>query len=674
MIYTYICLVIILLCILYIIRLSSKLHKAKEQDTKPSPLSDKTDDTFHIQDICFESSHEAIALFDDKGLLVISNRQFKKQFPYSSNSGKQTGIYDFFPEKLRSMLQEGLLRCQLDEKEVQQEFSIEKKHYIFTFSPVTTKNASTQIFLFCKELFSPPHPHRCISPDDVIWKTILKLTNLVALYSDWQSCFNQVLPDICEAVDADELFLLDNREPAGTPLFRSEEQNKACNHDWILSVPVWMNLLGKGKIIQNFADNFHPEEQIVLQQKGINTLLLIPLIVEKKLLGLIGLSRTGKSKLFTQQQINILLFISNILSMAISNQNDRSERDRLVTVVEQSSDCIIIINLSGNILYANPTCEDVTGFSPEEAVGKPIKRLYNPSSHKKLWQELKNNLSTGKSWNGQFTNYRKDNTRYEEEMFISPVYDKAGRVANQVIVKRDITEDKRLESIAEAANLMENIGFIFSSIRHELGNPINSIKVSLSVLQANLETYDTKEIARFVRRSLSDIGRVEYLLKTLRNFSIFERPDIQETNMRNLLDKLVQLTEKELAKQYVMLAIQHPKETLTGIVDPRAFLQVLLNLTTNAVAALTDNGNKKITISLIQKHNNQISFIFEDNGCGMEEETVRNLFRPFFTTKAEGTGLGLVIVKKMLSKMNCSITASSKKGEGTRMEIIIPSR
>ena len=257
-------------------------------------------------------------------------------------------------------------------------------------------------------------------------------------------------------------------------------------------------------------------------------------------------------------------------------------------------------------------------------------------------------------------------------MLLSPVYDKDGRVANQVIVKRDITEDKRLESIAEAANLMDNIGFIFSSIRHELGNPINSIKVSLSVLESNLETYDTEAITRFIRRSLSDIGRVEYLLKTLRNFSIFERPEIKATNMRSLLDKLIQLVEKDLAKQYVMLKIQHPKEPLTGMIDPRAFLQVLLNLTTNAVAALDGSYNKKITISLKQKQDTQISFIFEDNGCGMEEETVRNLFRPFFTTKAEGTGLGLVIVKKMLSKMNCSITASSTKGEGTRMEIIIP--
>ncbi len=142
--------------------------------------------------------------------------------------------------------------------------------------------------------------------------------------------------------------------------------------------------------------------------------------------------------------------------------------------------------------------------------------------------------------------------------------------------------------------------------------------------------------------------------------------------MKSLLDKLVQLAEKDLAKNYIMLATQHPDNALIGMIDPRAFLQVLLNLTTNAVAALEGIDNKIITISLRQKQNQQISLTFEDNGCGMDDDTARNLFRPFFTTKIEGTGLGLVIVKKMLAKMNCSITASSKNGEGTRMEIIIP--
>jgi PAS domain S-box-containing protein len=674
MLFTYITLTIIFSGVLFIGFLLSRLQKEKTKNSLSPLVSSDTDNTFLSQDICFQSPHEAIALLDTNGLLILSNKLFKEYFPIPTDLNHPVELYDIFPAEMLPMLQEGLSSSQLDNKKVPQEYSIKDKNFVFTFSSTNKEtNQQPKIFLFCKELSSPPQTDRYVTPNDMVWKTINKLTDPCALHSDWHSCFNQSLPDMRKALEADELFFLDNNPPAGTPLSNSDkEESSGYNHGWILSVPSWMDRLGKGETVHNFAEDFDTEEQILLHQEGIKTLLLVPLIVGSELMGLIGLTRTHKSRLFQQQQINSLLLIVNILTMTIGNQQDRSERDRLATVVEQSSDCIIIINASGSILYANPACEKVTGFSPQEIIGNSIKRLYTPFVRKKLWRKLRNALATGEAWSGQFDNYRKDNTLYQEEMILSPVYNRDGRVDNQVIIKRDITEDKRLESIAEAANLMDNIGFIFSSIRHELGNPINSIKVSLSVLESNLETYDTEDIARFVRRSLSDIVRVEYLLKTLRNFSIFERPDIKKTDMRSLLGKLIQLTEKDLAKHYVMLAIHHSKESLTGMLDPRAFLQVLLNLTTNAVAALEGSDNKKITISLIQRHKNQITFIFEDNGCGMNEETVRNLFRPFFTTKPEGTGLGLVIVKKMLSKMNCSIIASSTKGQGTRMEIIIP--
>ncbi len=519
---------------------------------------------------------------------------------------------------------------------------------------------------------SSPSKH-CLCPDDVIWESILKITNPGALHSDWQNCFEEIHSGICKALEADNFFLLDkNTAPEASQLPQQNKETNLPQYSWILSVPIWMTLLNKGAIIHNLSENFAEKEHNTLTGDGVKTLLLIPLMVKKELWGLIGLDRRDSKTLFTQQQINSLRFIANILSMSISNQLDRSERDRLVTVVEQSSDCIIITNTIGRVLYANPACESVTGYFPEEILGKSIKGLYAPSIRHSLWRQIKDALLKGDGWSGQFANYKKDNTLYEEEMHISPVHDHEGRVANRVIVKRNITEEKRLESIAEAANLMDNIGFVFSSIRHELGNPINSIKVSLSVLESNLETYETADIKRFIGRSLSDIGRVEYLLKTLKNFSVFERPHIEPTDIRALLDKLFQLTEKDLAKQHVTLKIHHPPESLIGLVDPRAFLQVLLNLITNAVAALKDIEDKEITITIAREQNGQIIFSLEDNGCGMEEDTIKNLFRPFFTTKAEGTGLGLVIVKKMLSKMNCSIDARSWKDKGTQIQIIIP--
>ncbi len=660
---------------LFIAWLLFLLHKEKQKNRLPHILSSETEKLFLVQDKCFQSPHEAIALINGKGSLILANDLFKEKFSGPQQLSTPPVIYDFFPEKMWLMLQEGLSQSNLRNKKTNQEFSINEKHFLFTFSPANDETGDhSLIFLFCKELSSLAMSHHCVSADDATWQSILKLTNPVSLHSDWYNCFKTILPELCESFGADDLFLLDTNPTGRTPLLPpgKDRSDNIFRHNWILSIPVWMNLLRKGKTIQNSTDNFDPEEKEILEEQGIKTLLLIPLIVNDEMLGVIGLSKSKNSRIFSRVQINSLRFIANILAMAISNQHDRSERDRLATVVEQSSDCIIIINASGTILYANPSCVQVTGFLPEEIIGRSIKRLHTQSIREKIWYQLKNALEQGETWSGQFENYRKNRTLYKEEMLLYPVYDHEGQVANQVIIKRDITEDKRLESIAEAANLMDNIGFIFSSIRHELGNPINSIKVSLSVLESNINNYDTEAITRFIHRSLSDIRRVEYLLKTLKNFSIFERPDVKATDMNALLEKLIQFTEKDLAKQYVMLAIMYPPKPLIGMIDPRAFLQVLLNLIMNAVAALDKTDNKKITISLKQKKQSQLTFTLEDNGCGMEKETVDNLFRPFFTTKPEGTGLGLVIVKKMLAKMNCSITATSRKGKGTRMEIIIP--
>jgi signal transduction histidine kinase len=84
---------------------------------------------------------------------------------------------------------------------------------------------------------------------------------------------------------------------------------------------------------------------------------------------------------------------------------------------------------------------------------------------------------------------------------------------------RDITEKTRLESIAQAVNTMDNIGFIFSGIRHEIGNPLNSIKMTISVLRKNLDRFPKETIREYIERTASEITRMEYLLKSLRNFS-----------------------------------------------------------------------------------------------------------------------------------------------------------
>jgi signal transduction histidine kinase len=239
------------------------------------------------------------------------------------------------------------------------------------------------------------------------------------------------------------------------------------------------------------------------------------------------------------------------------------------------------------------------------------------------------------------------------------------------ILIRDITESARLESIAEAVNAMENITYIFSGIRHELGNPINSIKMTLSVLRKNLNRYSRDTVQQYVDRTLTEISRVEYLLKSLKSFSMFENPVIQDVNLPDFMDLFQSLVADDLEKNGITIEITLSPEAQWVSADPRALQQVMLNLIANAAHALNGKDNPTIFIGT-QRKDDFIWITVQDNGVGIPRDNQQHLFKPFYTTKSHGTGLGLVITKKMLAKMNSRIGIVSHEDVGTTVTISIP--
>jgi signal transduction histidine kinase len=239
------------------------------------------------------------------------------------------------------------------------------------------------------------------------------------------------------------------------------------------------------------------------------------------------------------------------------------------------------------------------------------------------------------------------------------------------ILIRDITEKARLESIAEEINIMDNIKYIFSGIRHELGNPINSIKMALSVLKTKLDTCSRETIQEYANRILTEITRVEYLLKSLKSFGMFDNPIIQNVNLCAYLHHFISLTAEDIEKRGVELRVILNPDVQWILADPRALQHAILNLIINASDALKDSVEPTINIST-ERNNGMICIHVRDNGCGMSDEVQNNLFKPFYTTKSSGTGLGLTIAKKMLTKMNGFIEINSSKGAGTTATIYLP--
>jgi len=235
----------------------------------------------------------------------------------------------------------------------------------------------------------------------------------------------------------------------------------------------------------------------------------------------------------------------------------------------------------------------------------------------------------------------------------------------------DITEKMRLNSIAEAVNTMNNLGYIFSGIRHELGNPINSIKTTITVLKKNLQAYSKETTAEFIDRVLSDVTRVEVLLRDLKNFSMYENPECGEVAMVPFMNNFLSMVERDFSAKKIEIKTFFRPGAERAFFDPRALQHVLLNLLTNAADAFEGITAPAITISTARS-GDKLRIRIMDNGKGIPEEQKRHLFQPFTTTKSHGTGLGLVIVKKMLLKMNGTIDIESHHKAGTTVTVNLP--
>jgi PAS domain S-box-containing protein len=344
------------------------------------------------------------------------------------------------------------------------------------------------------------------------------------------------------------------------------------------------------------------------------------------------------------------------------------ERTRLAAAVESAVDAVVITDLRGIIQYVNPAFEKVTGHPREEVEGRELGILGDAHSGP-LAHGVQEAMKREEPWTGRLTGRKKDGILYEEECTYAPIKAPSGETVNHLFIKRDITEKLRLESVAQAVDTMNNIGYIFSGVRHEIGNPVNTVIMNLSLLKAKIETIDKPGIEKYVDRALESCEKIEYLLRSLRSFNLYEKPDLHNLGMEDFVDKFVSLVSEDFEKRDI--TIDTLVDPVRSYADARVLQQVLLNLFTNAADALHEREHPMITMH-VSRTGDRVRIRVHDNGKGMSEARLKELFKPFQTSKAHGTGLGLVIVKKMITMMNGTVEITSQEGIGTSIDVYLP--
>jgi PAS domain S-box-containing protein len=370
--------------------------------------------------------------------------------------------------------------------------------------------------------------------------------------------------------------------------------------------------------------------------------------------------------------VEFLEHLGHIIGEAVYRFGIEEERSRLASALESTAEGVVITEpSSGLIQYVNRAFEQITGYTKDELLGHKLHLLDSGRQGAQFYQELRESILRDGVWRGQMISKKKDGTLYNEDCTVSPVKGPLGEILNYVSLKRDVTEKLRLESIAESVNTMESIGYIFSGVRHEIGNPINSVNMLLGLLSSKLPDLSQDAIRDYLDRIIGQIGRVEFLLRSLKSFNMYETQAPQNLGMALFMEQFVPLVKDDLETKGIAFDITMDPQVERLYADPRALQQVLLNLITNATDAVHERDQPRIIVR-ISRSESTVRIEVEDNGCGIPEDKIKDLFKPFYTTKAAGTGLGLVIVKKMITRMNGTITLESRRDIGTIVTISLP--
>jgi PAS domain S-box-containing protein len=405
-------------------------------------------------------------------------------------------------------------------------------------------------------------------------------------------------------------------------------------------------------------------------QSGFISMAIIPIRYQNRVVGVFHLA----DKIGGKASLKCIEFMDSMMLLvgeAVHRYRVEEDRARLTAAAESAIDAIVITDTEGKVQYMNPAFEHITCYSREEVIGRDLHFLDSGRHDEAFYMSIRETVRQGKVWTGLMVSKKKDGALYQEDLTIAPVKDYAGRISNYTMIRRDVTDKLRFESIAEAVNTMNNIGYVFSGIRHEIGNPINSIKITLTLLKSNMDYYSKETIQTYIGRILDEVLRIEYLLKNLKTFNMYETPELRDISIQDFLEKFLLLSKTDYEKKGIAITTSMEPGAEFCHTDPRALQQVLLNLFTNSVDACEARPGPRISIA-VSKASGMIRMRISDNGCGMTEEQHRNMFKPFYTTKSDGTGLGLVIAKKMLAKMDSSIEVTSRVNEGTEVSIFMP--
>ncbi|WP_042357147.1 PAS domain-containing sensor histidine kinase [Bacillus rubiinfantis] len=376
----------------------------------------------------------------------------------------------------------------------------------------------------------------------------------------------------------------------------------------------------------------------------------LPIIVHGEVVGVYGIGK-------------------DITAQKQAEEELQTTSQQLQSFIENNADPIFIYNMDNEVVQVNKAFEETFGWLKQEIVGKGLYSL--PLIPANKWNEvceLDAIVKQGKHVIDKETvRLRKDGTRLDVMLSISPIIDAKGNMNGWSTTVRDVTEWKKSQEMLQNTEKLSIAGQLAAGIAHEIRNPITAIKGFLQLMSSAHDEY--KDYFNIIS---SEIERIEQILSELLilakpQVSKFERKDIKV-----LLAQVITLLDTQAILNNVEIVAEYQPGVTYIECDENQLKQVFINFIKNSIEAMPNGGRLVVKISKVNSEQIKIQFI--DGGVGMSKETLAKLGSPFYTTKENGTGLGFMISRKIIENHFGEICITSEQNNGTTIDIILPIR
>ncbi|MDX2187506.1 MAG: ATP-binding protein [Opitutaceae bacterium] len=332
---------------------------------------------------------------------------------------------------------------------------------------------------------------------------------------------------------------------------------------------------------------------------------------------------------------------------------------------------LIVIDDEGRVEYANKTAHQLIGLAEAELAGAILWRLV-PGLRASIEGD------SADAWRAAPVVAREIELSYPEprvvRLYIVPFADASVSGANRrAVILSDITREKQSTEERIEAERTSSILLLAASVAHELGNPLNSLTIHLQLIERRLKKLkagrDTEALAESIQICRDEVTRLDGIITHFLEAIRPRPPKLAEINLIEVLGEVLKFQQKELEDRRIAVEAEMEPNLPVVMADADQLKQVFFNLTKNAMEAMGPSGRLRIRTRF---DDDNVFLLFGDNGAGIRQEDLVKLFQPYHTTKSGGSGLGLMIVQRIMRSHGGQISIESKEAVGTVVTLQFP--